>query len=80
MRPRGAAPAVAAAASRAAAAAPPPASAAAAVFACRLLPQAPADAFERLFAVAFRLLDVVWLERGACYMEFPAVLRWVHVG
>lgn len=37
--------------------------------------EAPSDAFERLFALSFRLLDAVWLEQRATYMEFPAVLR-----
>ena len=33
------------------------------------------SAFEEVFVVAYQLLDVVWLEQGATYMEFPAVMR-----
>ncbi|KAL4433706.1 hypothetical protein ABPG75_000147 [Micractinium tetrahymenae] len=35
-------------------------------------------AFEQLFALAYRLLDAVWLERGAGYMQFPLVLSEVR--
>ena len=33
------------------------------------------SAFEEVFVAAYQLLDVVWLEQGATYMEFPAVMR-----
>jgi hypothetical protein len=35
------------------------------------------DAFERVFAEAFRLLDAVWVSETRVHgvMEFPAVLR-----
>ncbi len=32
------------------------------------------DALETVFAETLVVLDSVWLERGASYMEFPAVL------
>lgn len=31
--------------------------------------------FMNLFVTAFVLLDRVWLEQGASYMEFPAVME-----
>lgn len=52
---------------------PPPATPAARGFMPLLA--ASDDAFEQLFALACRLLDVVWLEMGASYMQFPVVLR-----
>lgn len=36
------------------------------------------DAFERLFELAYRLLDAIWLEQGASYMQFPLVMREVR--
>eukprot|EP00887_Chlorella_sp_A99_P005103 scaffold25.g5103.t1 len=57
--------------------APTPATPAGAAFVARVLP-ASRDAFEGLFALSFLLLDRVWLEQGASYMEFPAVLREVR--
>lgn len=36
------------------------------------------DAFEVLFIETFVLLDKVWLEHGATYMEFPIVLKEVR--
>jgi hypothetical protein len=35
-------------------------------------------AFEEVYCAAFELLDRVWLERGATYMEFNAVLKEVR--
>ena len=35
------------------------------------------DAFETLFMETFMLLDRVWLEQGASYMEFPVVMNEV---
>ncbi|PRW20693.1 DNA-directed RNA polymerases I and III subunit RPAC1 [Chlorella sorokiniana] len=54
----------------------PPRSAAARGF-VRLLPESDA-AFEEVFVMATQLLDVVWLERQATYMEFPVVLKEVQ--
>lgn len=33
------------------------------------------DAFEEVYVAAFEVLDRIWLERAASYMEFPAVLN-----
>jgi hypothetical protein len=32
-------------------------------------------AFEEVWVACFLLLDRVWLETGATYMEFPQVIR-----
>lgn len=53
---------------------PPPATPAARGFLPLLA--ADADAFEQLFVLAYRLLDALWLEMRASYMQFPLVLRW----
>eukprot|EP00898_Chlorokybus_atmophyticus_P008202 jgi/Chlat1/8383/Chrsp80S07904 len=34
-----------------------------------------ADAFDKVYVEAFRLLDNIWLDMGASYMEFQAVLK-----
>lgn len=31
-------------------------------------------AFEEMYVASFEVLDRIWLERGASYMEFPTVL------
>ncbi|KAI7840733.1 hypothetical protein COHA_005548 [Chlorella ohadii] len=54
----------------------PPRSAAARGF-VRLLSETD-SAFEEVFAIATQLLDAVWLERQASYMEFPGVLKEVQ--
>ncbi len=54
---------------------PPPATPAARGFMPLLA--ASDDAIEQLFALACRLLDVVWLEMGASYMQFPVEVRTV---
>lgn len=55
---------------------PPPATPAARGFLPLLA--ADADAFEQLFVLAYRLLDALWLEMRASYMQFPLVLSDVR--
>lgn len=37
------------------------------------------EAFEELYCTSFHLLDCVWLQQGASYMQFNAVMKSVRV-
>lgn len=37
------------------------------------------EAFEELYCATFHLLDCVWLQQGASYMQFNAVMKSVRV-